>query len=137
MKNLLRLIIATLASQATVAQAFWGSGWLDFYECSDSHSAISCKGCSLKNGERIKLTTDSVKGIVAIQFQVKGIVAPPTALSACTILDKGNWSCNKKQSIGPTYHEVHEGMADGVYSRRFVLYDHHGKIMSQTNFCAK
>ncbi len=137
MNSLVRLTFFAISCQAGIANAFWGDGWLGYYECQDASQAISCEGCSLQKGDKVKFTVSAARANVIIQFQVNGVTSPPTALKDCTVLDQKNWSCNKKDKIGPINIEIQEGMANGVYSRRFGGRDDRGENRVQSFFCAK
>lgn len=137
MKNLLRLIVVTLACQASMAQAFWGDGWLDFYQCQDRYQIMSCKSCSLEKGAKIKFVVNPSKATVIEQVKMKDVVQPPNLLKDCAILDEKNWSCTYKDRKGLAGVEVTHGMANGVYSRAAVLFNIHGEQLNPAYFCAK
>lgn len=120
-----------------MAQAFWGDGWLDFYQCQDRYQIMSCKSCSLEEGTKIKLVVNPSKSTVLQQYKMQDVSQPPNLLKNCAILDDKNWSCTLKDRKGLAGVEVIHGMASGVYSRKSILWNIHGEELNPTYFCAK
>ena len=137
MKNLLRLIVVALLFHSNAAQAFWGNGWLAYYQCKDEYQVMSCKSCSLEKGIQIKFVVNPSKSTVIEQVTMQDVVQPPNLLKDCAILDDKNWSCTYKDRKGLAGVEVIHGMASGVYSRKGLLWNIHGEQLSPNYFCAK
>lgn len=108
MKKLLRLIVVTLACQASIAQAFWGDGWLRVYWCADSIKAMRCADCRLEESLKLRFFVSERDQTVLQQGQIGGVTEQPVNEGLCRVGNKKNWSC---KSAGMD----DSGMADGIY----------------------
>ena len=138
MKNLLRLIFVALACQANVAHAFWGDGWLKFYDCENEYQARSCQRCKLDKELLIKFVVNQQKSTVFVQLKENGVISPPDDLGengTCAVIDDKNWSCSQQGIAGG--YITKEGMATGTYSSSHSAFNVHGGLLKEWHSCAK
>lgn len=138
MKKLLRLIFVVLAFQSSAVQAFWGDGWLKFYDCDNEYQARTCQGCKLDRELLIKFVVSQQKNTVFVQVKENGVITPPDDLGkngACAVIDDKNWSCSSQGVAGGYIGK--EGMAAGTYSSSSTVFNVHGQLLNRFHSCAK
>ena len=138
MKNLLRLIVVALACQANVTHAFWGDGWLKFYDCDNDYQARACQGCKLDRELLIKFVVSQQKNTVFVQVKENGVITPPDDLGengTCAVIDDKNWSCSRQGIAGG--YITKGGMAAGTYSSNTSFFNFRGQLLNNSHSCAK